>query len=66
MIVYDSFNYHARLNKNFHALSLTIINYHDRLNGALGFWTTHLNVLCRVFKERNCLCKKTYNEGYLM
>ena len=37
MIVYDSFNYHARLNKNFHALSLTIINYHDRLNGASGF-----------------------------
>ena len=30
MIVYDSFSYHARLNKNFHALSLTIINYDDR------------------------------------
>ena len=28
MIVDDSFNYHARLNTNYHALSSTIIDYH--------------------------------------
>ena len=28
MIVDDSFNYHARLNTNYHSLSSTITNYH--------------------------------------
>ena len=29
MIVDDSFNYHARLNTNYHSLSSTITNYHQ-------------------------------------
>ena len=65
MIVYDSFNYHARLNKNFHVLSLTIINYHDRLNRALGFWTTHQCIMKSV-QRKNILWKKTHDEGYWM
>ena len=65
IIVYDSFSYHARLNKNFHALSLTIINYHDRLNKALGFRTTHLNqCIMQSVQRKNILWKKTHNEGY--
>ena len=43
MIVDDSFNYHARLNTNYHALSSTIINY-DQLSRGLDVFKFHMIV----------------------